>query len=52
MINEEELILGTRSAFFPSSLWSRNTPGKLMLLQSVEPGGENALSLVHPLQQV
>jgi hypothetical protein len=46
------LIFGARSASFQSSLYSRNTPGKLILFVSVKPGGVDALSLARPLEQV
>ena len=46
------LLRGGRLAFFQSSLASRNTLGKLLLSLSVEPGGENALSLARPCQHV
>src|SRR5581483_11015152 len=46
------LIQGGRGASFQSSVRSRNTPGKLCLLLSVEPGGGDALSLASPVGQV
>ena len=46
------LIQGGRSASFQSSFSSRNAPGKLILWSSVEPGGEHALSLASPVEQV
>ncbi len=46
------LLLGGRSASFQSSVASRNTPGKLILVLSVKPGGGNALSLASPASEV